>query len=167
MDNNFYFRTDRALLVIPPKCASTSIKQACRIGHEWLTRAEAEAANAELPTIAFARHPWERIISALYSCLFTFEPFATRLQRHIDADDSHVRPQARMIDGLSIDRLVRFENLATEWPSLMAEFGFDALPHLVKRLPDRQQTWQAEPFDWSTLLPAYQGDFALCNGWQQ
>jgi hypothetical protein len=166
MDNNFYFRTERALLVIPPKCASTSIKQACRLSGDWLTRTEAEAANVNY-TIAFVRHPWERIISALYSCLFTFEPFPIRLQRHIDADDSHVRPQARMIDGLRIDRLIRFENLAVEWPSLMTEFGFDALPHLARRLSDRKQTWQAEPFDWSTLLPAYQGDFALCNGWQQ
>ena len=154
-------------MVLPPKCASSSIKQACRLSGDWLPRAEAETLNQHVYTIAFARHPWDRIISALYSCLFTFEPFAIRLQRHIDADDSHVRPQARMMDGLRIDRLVLFENLAAEWPGLMDEFGFDSLPHIAKRLPDRGQTWQAEPFAWSTLLPAYQGDFALCNAWQQ
>lgn len=163
MHNNFYYQMTNCLLILPPKCASSSIKQSCGLTH-WIERDQAEAAN-HLPTIAFIRHPWERIVSALYSCLFSFAPFSERLTRYLEADDSHLRPQARMLHGLRIDRLIRFERLADEWPKLQTEFGFAALPHLAARLPDRQQTWQQEPFDWDSLLPLYAKDFELCPDW--
>jgi len=141
----------RECWIIPRKCASTSI---VRFLPE-LTRIESIDAT-KYPTVLVARHPWDRIVSAMYSGLRTFEPFSERLHARLKEDplNIHIRPVTSWC--AEPDRIVLFENLSRELPGM----------ETTNKGKYRAASWRDVSFNWASIFPLYEQDFALCQHWQ-
>ncbi len=159
---------ERFLLIPILKCGSRSVRKAAKPLRTDLTYTEAVAFNY-LPTIAVVRHPWDRLVSALFSNLMDARPFAERLEAHILGKhplemNSHIRPQWFWIRELRIDYLVRVDHFNEDWQEVRAAFPRLAPLRHIHRGEARPEVWQGL-YDWAKLLPQYQGDFNLCPDW--
>jgi len=158
----YYLDTIRNVLwIIPPKCASTSIRKAIE-SCSSISRSEAMEYN-ELFTVAFIRHPYDRATSALYSVLRTFGPLAEKLRNHIE--DPHVCPQSHMFDGFRIDFLGRFDRLKEDWGRLQQEMDLPDLT-LLHKGKYRPKDWHSV-LDWSLFEKDYRQDMELWQSLRQ
>lgn len=140
-----------AIAFVPiPKVASQSLSTA-------ISGSQVEATT--YPAIAFVRHPWDRITSALYSALMACDTPRSRLQRALAEDDPHVRPQIMFINGYS-PTLYRYEDLGRVWPELQRRHGFGELKCRRRGLA-RPKRWEDVPLDWNRYRHIYTDDFAL------
>lgn len=153
-------RPDLGLQVIViPKVASSSIRGAL---------AGTRGYDPDYYTAVFIRHPWDRLVSALYSVLRAFQPenerLAMYLERPVDDIDEHVRPQWTFLEGRRIDYVGRYETLTEDWRVLAERFDLPLLTpsNVGKYRPER---WQEAPIDWKRWLPIYRRDFQLCPDW--
>lgn len=144
-----------------PKVASSSIKWA--FGVEPLPKASAwEEAFNDIYSIAFVRHPLDRVVSGFGEHFGRKTP--GKIEQHIDtmlkmdAHDinTHVRPQWCFFKK-DPSFLGRFETLQDDWSKLMGMFPFNSLGHIRK----------SKHLDWQELPPrlidkareVYKGDF--------
>lgn len=142
-----------------PKVASSAIRGVVQGRHV-----------AEVPdgyfSFAFIRHPWDRLVSALYSNLRSFAPLDERIaqfvtEKHID---SHLRPQVSFLQGHRVDFVGRFDRFAIDWLYLCSFIDLPApLRFNVGR--HRPEKWQDAPVDWDRWRPLYAEDFSLCRAW--
>lgn len=139
-----------------PKVASTAIRGAVR----------GIRAEACYFTFAFIRHPWDRLVSALYSVLRSSTPLDERIQQYMEAPqlDSHIRPQSLFLQR-RVDFIGRYERLGRDWALLQQQFDLPALTHENKG-PHRPADWRAAPIDWDRWRPYFAADFELWNGLQ-
>lgn len=158
--NNIYFRAGELLLILPPKCASTSIKAALKISsHGYLRREEALNLSRRMKTIGVVRHPYDRLVSAAYTApIMSLAPLKERLQRY--AHDSHVRPQYPAFHGMRVDHLLAVDRLAEQWKQLQNWVALPELPHLnIGSRENGREDWHN--IDWSGFAAAYAKDLTL------
>jgi len=170
----YYTDDTHGLLYIPIlRAGSRSAHTAMKPWHRELNREQALEANRSYPgfcTVAFVRHPWDRIVSALYGPLMDLGSFQERIDRHILGRtpieiDSHLRPQSFVIRDLRIDHLVKLDSIHPDWAIVQ-----NLYPHLrdfpCKHVtPNRPEGWKW--YDrWDELMDLYKGDFALCPDWE-
>lgn len=145
---------------IIPKCASTTLDVV--LGSDNRVSRDA-ALESGLPVVAFVRHPWKRIVSALTHPLATHPDYRVRLEQHVvgkapEAMDVHVRPQSWFLDGFAIAYLGLVGSMAQGWERLAALIG--PLPQLVHENRKPHPEWWEIDFEWDSLLPTYAG------GWE-
>lgn len=148
--------------VIIPKVASSSIRASFGGRH-------VELIPEGYFTFAFIRHPWDRLVSALYTVFRAQVPADERLAQFIENPhmpiDSHARPQAEYLAGQRIDYLGRYDRLAEDWRGLQRIVALPDLSHF-NRGKYRPERWQDAPVTWARWRPVYEQDFALCPDWQ-
>lgn len=152
--NNVYYLdpTREIRWILPPKCASSSIK--CAAG---LTRyvSRAQFLAHDWFTVGAIRQPRDRLESAFATACRDLSPIAERYAKH--HANSHIRPQAPAFRGIGIDHWLRFWRLSDDWDALRARFGLPELPHLNPR------THALERIDWDLVAPRYAQDVQLCR----
>lgn len=148
--------------IIIPKVASSSIRGALAGRH-------VDSIPAGYFTFAFVRHPFDRLVSALYSVFRAFGDQDERLSLFLDRPehliDSHARPQVVFLRDRRVDFLGRFEHLARDWAKLQQHVPLPPLAHLNAGL-HRPARWQEAPVTWERWRPIYAEDFRLCRDWQ-
>ena len=142
------------MIVLIPKVASSAIRDAV------IRSREPEF------TVVFIRHPWDRLVSALYSVIRSSRSLDERIQQYIDAAesagcqlDSHLRPQVSFIDGRTIDFYGRFEYLTQDWKLLQSRCS--GLADLPSKPKSNRPRWQDAKIDWDRWYPMYRRDFEL------
>ncbi len=176
IERGYYVDDEHEIIwVPPPKCASRSMHAAIKPWHREVLHGDAKYLNVDYFTVAVIRHPWDRIVAALWGPLRTFEPFWTRVHEQILQYqhenplymDPHVRPQAFTLRDLQIDFLMRVDQIDADWAELRELF-----PHLLEKMPHkhkgqaRPEGWKGQ-YTWSRLLPQYEEDFKLCQDWER
>ena len=143
-----------------PKVASSSIRGVVQGRH-------VEHVPDGYFSFAFIRHPWDRLVSALYCNLRSFDPLDERLAQFITDKhiDSHVRPQVTFLYGHRVDFIGRFDRLHADWGALREHVPLD-WPQQFNVGKHRPMDWRSAPVDWSRWLSLYQPDFDLCPDWQ-
>lgn len=177
IDKGYYVDDVHRILWIPIyKCASRSVHEAIKPWHRDVLHDEAVHISNDTFTVAVIRHPWDRLMSALWGPLRSFALFENRVQDHIlqyrDEDplymDPHVRPQAFTLRDIAIDYKVRVESIDRDWKILREEL----YPHLLKIMPHKHRGvarpvgWKGH-YNWDRLLPQYEEDFKLCLDWER
>lgn len=137
----------RMAYIAIPKVASTACRASFQ-GHH------ADSIPDGYATIAVIRHPWDRLVSAVYSVLRSGAPLDERIAQHLHGEiNSHIRPQTTFLPS-KVDRLIRYENLARDWPWPLTA------ANVGKHRPAH---WSEAPIDWGRWYPLYAKDFALCD----
>lgn len=172
IEKGYYADDDHGILYVPIlKAASRSVQEAVKPWHREVGHEEAVAISADYYSVAVIRHPWDRIVSALYGPLRSFAPFAERVSEHILGRepryiDSHVRPQAYILRGLWVDTFIRVDRIYSDWAELCQRWPhLGPIPHKHKGVA-RPEGWRGE-YDWDRLLPLYEEDFKLCLDWER
>lgn len=176
-----------------PKCAGLSVKAATGdkiISHgHWTPQEYVQQYGKRFVCgykLAIVRHPCARFVSA-YNYLVQQTPahkfwhddtaqraFLSQYQsiEQVAAcgnkrllDYLLFIPQVRWLQHCQVDRIIRFEQLAAEWPHMQSQFGFAALPHInASNHAPWQQTlsaaaaaqlkdWYSNDFNWLGYLP--------------
>jgi len=154
---------NKRLWILIPKVASTSMRMTLDSG-EKVSR-ETALEYKDYYTIVFTRHPWDRIVSALFSKLMDGDSFEERIYKwihypgRIDWMDMHVRPQSWFTEGFDIDFLGRFESIETHWKNLQKEIDVPDLQYHGKGIY-RPGSWKDVDFDWSEIAHFYEQDCA-------
>ena len=156
--------------IIIPKCASTTLDVVLGIGEDGKHRCGREEAleHADLFTVVFIRHPWQRLVSAMEMPFQTAGPnILARLQRVIvddRSDDVHVRPMHTFTDGFRLDFVGRLENMGADWRVLHhahRALELPGLPDLVIENAKGAPPWRSLDYDFGWLRPRYAKDFEL------
>jgi hypothetical protein len=140
-----------------PKVASSAIRGVVQGRH-------AEEVPEGYFCFTFIRHPWDRLVSALYSNLRSFAPLDERLAQFVHQPggrmDSHVRPQAMFLNGHRVDFIGRYDRLERDWTHI--PLPFPSRENVGKHRP---KDWREVPINWQRWLPIYERDFLLCPDW--
>lgn len=154
----------RRIAYIPiPKVASSAIRGVVQGRH-------VEQVPEGYFSFAFIRHPWDRLVSALYSNLRSFAPLDERLAMFVDQPDgrmdSHVRPQHLFLEGHRVDFIGRFDHLEVDWEALAYITDLE-MPERLNAGKHRPASWRDAPLDWKRWLPLYEPDFQLNPQWER
>jgi hypothetical protein len=153
--------TLRVAYVVIPKAASSAIRAAVQGRH-------AEQIPEGYFSFTFVRHPWDRLVSALYTVFRSQAPLDERLAQFIENPnipiDSHARPQVEHLAGHRIDFIGYYHEIERDWSALQHVFGLPDLQH-VNRGKYRPARWQDAPITWERWRPRYEQDLALCPDW--
>lgn len=150
----------RVAYVPIPKAASSSIRGAVQGRH-------VESVPDGYFSFAFIRHPWDRLVSALYCNLRSFDLLDDRLAQFINEKhvDSHVRPQVTFLREHRIDFIGRVDRFDEDWREVIRHVDLPA-PQRFNVGKYRPVDWRDAPVNWERWLPLYREDFALCREWQ-
>lgn len=171
IERGYHVDDEHRIIWIPiAKCACMSIIKASNSAYEMAhDEALALATYCDYTVVASIRHPWDRLVSALFSNLFDARTFEERLEDRVCHRspiqmNSHVRPQWFWLRGFKVDHWLRVHTLTRDWRKLRMSF-----PHLQPELehlhhnPNRPK-W-AGLYEWDKIRPQYEGDFELCRDW--
>lgn len=161
MAGAYYVEADkRRLWIVPPKCGITSLLATGAVKPADLEMAQA-VVEPGWKVIATMRHPYDRIVSALFNHLW--DPGLDFDQRYqLYYNDVHVRPQSEWLDPFTVDCFVPFELQHVYWPL----YGLKNFPHL-NRGTRRPERWQDVDFDWRRLNQRYERDFEWNLLWER
>lgn len=157
----YYVERDKGRLwIVPPKCGITSMLATGLVTPADREMAEKFAAGPGVKVIATMRHPYDRIVSAIYNHLWDpGRTFAERYELH--KDDQHVAPQAPLLDGFDVDVFVPFELQGVYWP--LMGIRHRRVMNAGKRRP---RSWRDVGFPWEALAGRYACDFEWNPCWE-
>lgn len=160
--NNFYYFAKGRLWIVPPKCASTSIKRAIGAGQHLDLGAAIELAKKH-PIVGVTRRWQSRLVAAAHTPpIMGLDPIEVRIRRYWH--DSHIRAIYPAFKALprAPDHLLAVEKLDEQWPRLCMWIDLPPLEHLNKGSRENgRKDWQ--DYDLSEFAPAFMKDETL---WQ-
>ena len=156
----------KVLWILVRKCASSTMRHL--IGLRTPVFDTEAYKYKDYLTIGMIRHPWDRVVSTLFSVLRDGQSFPERAAQNIEGKhplhiNSHVRPCTAMFEGFRMDWLIRVDKIEEGLAKLPFELGHVIHANEGKyRPPD----WRSVDYDWNRIKDIYKGDFALCDEWQ-